>query len=453
MEKLLNESDLTFLAFYYKKNSENSKKVAEFLVNISEKLNYLSGIILIDCDKVDKNYFVRCSSEVEKETEDLFPIVNLYIPPELKFNPYTKKFNSHLERNYEKKEYSENFIYNFITSNILNKGIKLNSDNLENFLGNSDYNKLILFTNKKQTPLIFRGLSNYFLNQLLFGEVEKEQVDLIKRFDIKTFPTLMIYKTQEDQDDILDEPKIEIYKGKIASAEIVEFLSDYALRQKKYLEINENPQTSSQINYLNVIRNLSKDQLHQFFEKNKEKKIILFLSKDSINIPEYLQKFYFDTNSFFYFIRYNCEEDPEFCKSTFKIKQIPSLLFVDARKSEEKKEFLKIFENAENLNLDYNDIQNEILRNFPSEISFINHQTFQNSISSTVNSGKIPIIYLYDNEIIPLGVHLLTIDPRIKERMQIYAFENPPKEIIKNFQVNKLPELILLFNDPDNFGT
>lgn len=457
---MLEETDLTYLGFYYKKQSENSEKAALFLLNISQKLEYLSGIILINCE--DNSEFEKCKTQDKDKNIDVFPIITLFVPPELKFNPYTKKFNKHYERLYDKNEFSENLVYNFITANILNKGLKLNPDNIDDFLNNKEYNKLVLFTDKKQTPLIFRGLSNYFYNQILLGEIEKEQVTLIKRFGVKSFPTLMIYKTQEDSDDILEEPVIEFYKGKINAKNIVEFISDYALKNKKYLEDKNQNKQSSNINYVKGIREINSEKLQEnnFFEKNKNKKIVLYLNSDknleNFNsdkeqdfekqnqlIPEVLRKFYFNASGFFYFYRVNCisEKDLAFCKETLKAKEFPTLMLLNN----------KSFEKPEYLPLDYEELQIEILRLFPSELNYVNPQNFQMTLQSTIMSNKIPIFYFHQDNV-PLGIHLIVNEGKFKPDVELLAFEAPPKEILNNFQVKKLPELLIVLNDPTNPG-
>lgn len=433
--------------------------VAHFLSNVAEKLNYLSGILLINCED-NETEFERCRDENKEKAKekdiDIYPMITLFIPPELKFNPYTKKFNKHYEKMYDKQEISENFIYNFITANILNKGKKLNDDNIDDFLANNEFNKLLLFTDKKQTPLIFRGLSNYFYSQLLFGEVEKSQDKLIKRFKIQSFPTLMVYKTLEYLDDILDEPILEFYKGKVNAKAIVEFLSEFALKSKKYLETNENFDTTH-IDYVKAVKEIKDEDFNiSFFEKNKNKRIVLYISnhKDSNDdlVPDVVRKLYFNTSGFFYFYRFNCNEKKDICSKGLKGHELPALLLIN--KNLNIKDFSNInniIDKADKLPLDYDDIQNEILKFFPSELDYINPSNFQSSLQRAIVEKKIPIVYLYEDQV-PLGLHLISIDSKYREHLSIFGFESPPKEILKNLQVNKLPELTLVINDPSNPG-
>ena len=53
--------------------------------------------------------------------------------------------------------------------------------------------KILLFSEKKTTPTVFKALSKKFLNRLIFGEIRSTEVDLIKKFGlkIKQFPVIV----------------------------------------------------------------------------------------------------------------------------------------------------------------------------------------------------------------------------------------------------------------------
>lgn len=441
LEKILDETDLTYLGYYYKEDSEDSEKGAFPLKNISEKLEYLAGIILIDCS-LNPEDFENCKLG-NQEKEDRFPVISIFVPPELKFNPYTKKMNRHYERLYDRKEYSENLAYSFLTSNILNKGSKLDSDNIQNFLENSDYNKLILFTDKKQTPLIFRGLSNYFYNQLLFGEIEKEQTALIKKFGITKFPTLMIYKTQEDALNTLDEPELEFYKGKVNAKEIVEFLTEFALPSKKYL----NKEGILKTNFKNI-KTIDED----FLKKNKEKRIILLMeSEENKKISDSLNKIYMETHGFFSFFKILCDEsNKNICRKINKKFEFPGLFLLN-KDSEKMENLQKFFASAENLPLESKDLQEELSRTFTGEMNIINPTNYQMSMAGAIAQKKVPILYFSKSEI-PLPMNLISSDKKFSESVSFFYFQNPSQEIMKNFNIESLPELTIILDDPSNPG-
>ena len=82
----LKTSDLTTLIFYYKTSSDLSQNVAKNLKIVYSKLQYLTEFILVNCDN---NYKDECKTINGNIDEIHFFRLELYIPPEYKFNPYT----------------------------------------------------------------------------------------------------------------------------------------------------------------------------------------------------------------------------------------------------------------------------------------------------------------------------------------------------------------------------
>ena len=70
----------------------------------------------------------------------------------------------------------------------------VNTGNYESFLSDDEAkNKILLFTDKKNTSPLFKSLSKTFKDALSFGEVRKseEESGLFAKFGITTTPTLM----------------------------------------------------------------------------------------------------------------------------------------------------------------------------------------------------------------------------------------------------------------------
>jgi DnaJ family protein C protein 16 len=51
---------------------------------------------------------------------------------------------------------------------------------------------VLLFTDKKTTPAIFKSLSKKFLDKLVFGEVRHTEAELVANFKVTEFPTLLV---------------------------------------------------------------------------------------------------------------------------------------------------------------------------------------------------------------------------------------------------------------------
>ena len=149
-------------------------------------------------------------------------------------------------------------------------------------------NKIILFTKQPKTPLMYRGLSSLFYDRISFGEVKDSENDLIDKYKITKFPSLIAYVNIEG-DFVLDEPRIDIYNKEINIKDAKAFIENYALPEKYYLKnLDEENKNKKNPNYF--FRNLTKSTFQSFGEKNKNRNIILYLSESS-EIPKYLHDF------------------------------------------------------------------------------------------------------------------------------------------------------------------
>jgi hypothetical protein len=440
IQKLLEETDMTYLTYYYKKTSKNSRLGADLLKRVSKKLNYLANILMIDCDEVEPKDTPGCQKD--PEAADGFPKMEVFSPPEYKFNPYTKKMNSHIRRLYDSQEVSENLIYNFITKNIPSRAVRLSPENFENFANNYEFNKVILFTDKSKTPLLFRGLSNFFYDRLIFGEVEKDQTALIKKFKIVHYPTLMLYQTIEDEVH-LDEPKIELYEGGINAEEIVNFLSSAAREQPLRLEKSKDNESQK---YKNTFKTLKTSELSNHLKKFGEKRYVVYLNNKD-EIPSDIIKFNVYTNGFFHFININCKLDAEaesICKQTFKTNEFPSLLLYNNKE----KNITKAMEKpGVVLPSEYSAIVKEVYSLYDGNLKEGNHQTFKALTNESKIKKKIPFVYLHEGEV-PLGLYLLSTEEKYLKYIDFIVYEHPAQEFLHNLKIKTLPQLIvLLFTD------
>jgi protein disulfide-isomerase A6 len=442
--KLLAETDMTFFAYYYKKSSPNSRLGAEFLKPVSQKLAYLANVIMIDCDEIEPKNTPMC--EKDPDAPDGFPKMEVYTPPEFKYNPYTKQVNTHTSKMYNSQQVSENMIYNFITQNIPARSVKLNTENFENFANNLEFNKVILFTDKSKTPLLFRGLSNYFYDRLSFGEVDKEQTALLKKFKIARFPTLLVYQTHEDEIS-LDEPRIEVFSGDIKADHIAAFIGEFALKEKLQDRINRSASDPDSLKYKVAFKNLKKDGLLLYMKKFSQKRFVVY-ANDKEEVPEDIKKFNMMSNGFFHFININCKSDPDteaHCRATLKLDEIPSLILYKNLE----KDIVKALEKSGNsLPLDFSGIESEMYKEFNGNLKEGNPSTFPALANEAKVNKKVPFIYLHEGEI-PLGLHLISSDDRYTKFIDFVVYEHPPKEFLKNLQVNKIPQMIILIQDPE----
>lgn len=79
-----------------------------------------------------------------------------------------------------------------------NNAIEITSANINTWVNESpSVPKVLLFTETKGTPMIYKGLSVEFEKKLFFGVVRKAEEALVSRYNINKFPTIIVVKTTE----------------------------------------------------------------------------------------------------------------------------------------------------------------------------------------------------------------------------------------------------------------
>lgn len=83
--------------------------------------------------------------------------------------------------------------------------------------------KVLLFSNKKSPPTIFKALSSetVFLRTIKFGFVQEEESDLVKRFKVTKFPTLLMQRGAKAEVK-------ETYKGEMNFLALKEWINTFS---------------------------------------------------------------------------------------------------------------------------------------------------------------------------------------------------------------------------------
>jgi hypothetical protein len=440
IREILSSTDMTYFVYVYLKTSPNSRAGAELVSRVAEKLEFIAGILLIDCDDYETDNPKIC--ERPEGAKDGFPKMFLYVPPEYKYNPYTKEMNEHTIKPYSKNEVSDSLIYNFITQNIPSRSVQINAENHETFMSNFALNKVILFTEKAKAPLMWRGLSNYFYDRLAFGHVGKDQTALIKKYAIQTFPTIIIHQVH-DEEAPLETPKYEMYIGKLDAPDIAKALEGYALEEKNYVRA-KNMTNPEELKFKVVFKQLNKDNYIEYFKKHEERKYVAFLSNTD-DIPESVRRFNKETAGFFNFVKLNCKES--FCKEKFNFKTLPQMVLFKYNPQEDLNTQIstgKVLPYAY-----YDSIYREIIDIFPDEFKPLDHYELQKTIMESATNKKTPLLYFYDDADIPIALRLLSSNPTFRKYVDFIDVSNPPKELLNQFKLKSLPQLLfIVISDP-----
>jgi hypothetical protein len=100
--------------------------------------------------------------------------------------------------------------------------IEITNSNLKTFLAeNPSVPKILLFTDKKGVPMVYKGLSVAFEKKLNFGIVRNTDTIVVDTYQIKKFPSIIVLKSGEK--------KPQFYTGKeFKFNDIFEFLNVYS---------------------------------------------------------------------------------------------------------------------------------------------------------------------------------------------------------------------------------
>ena len=447
ISQYLKTTDLTVLVFYYRPESEKSNSVAENLKIVYSKLQYLIEYILVNCDD---NRMEECTPLDDSMEEDFFRI-EVYVPPEYKFNPYTKEINMHQKMLYTKTSITDKALYNFLTKTIISREQIITSENFENFKSRDDLNKVILFTNKKTSPLMYRGLSGYFYDRLALGLVFDSEKKICQKLNIKKFPTIMVIQTFEDE-IILDDPVEILYEGKMDVENIVKFLEKYALKEKLYLSKDKNKKNKSGNKNSVYFNKLTADKAMNYMQNKKDKEVIVYndnkVKNGKItydNLSEDIKDFNADTHGFFNFLYVDCtgEEKEKICKNNFKIKEFPNMVLYRPEK-DVKEKIAKGYE----LPMETADLRREINILFEPNVKSADPTNFQYLIGDSVHNKKLVLLYFFDG-FINLGFSLVTQNKLYSQIIDFIVMDNPPEEVKNQFQCRSFPYISMLIPDEE----
>ncbi len=76
--------------------------------------------------------------------------------------------------------------------------IEVHKDNHRTFLAeHPSVPKVLYFSDKKGVPVLYKALSVAFENKLLFAIIRNNETELLDRYRVKTYPTLLLVKANE----------------------------------------------------------------------------------------------------------------------------------------------------------------------------------------------------------------------------------------------------------------
>ena len=216
-----------WFVYFYRKGDQNYEKYVNTMIEFAEKTEGLFNAGAVNCIKDEE----ICEEFEVAET----PSIIFFSENEKDYNRYEGKVDFNSLFNYATKRMS--YYVNEITKEKLS----------DFFSKKNDKYHVILFTSKESTPSLYKALSKFFINKLIFGEVHQSQKELVQLFKIKEFPTLMVMLDEEKN-------KYEIYKNKMNYESIKSYLNKFVTKKKV---VNDNKVKEMNYNIYNTLSTCS----------------------------------------------------------------------------------------------------------------------------------------------------------------------------------------------------
>ena len=216
-----------WFVYFYRKGDQNYEKYVNTMIEFAEKTEGLFNAGAVNCIKDEE----ICEEFEVAET----PSIIFFSENEKDYNRYEGKvdFNS---------------LFNYATKRMSYYVNEITKEKLSNFFSKkNDKYHVILFTSKESTPSLYKALSKYFINKLIFGEVHQNQKELVRLFKIKEFPTLMVMLDEEKN-------KYEVYKNKMNYDSIKSYLNKFVTKKKV---VNDNKVKEMNYNIYNTLSTCS----------------------------------------------------------------------------------------------------------------------------------------------------------------------------------------------------
>ena len=196
-----------WFVYFFRKGDQNYEKYVKTMIEFADKTDGLFNAGAVNCIKDEE----ICEEFEVAET----PSIIFFSENEKDYNKYEGKVDY-------------NTLFNYATKRMSYYVNEISKDKLSDFFAKKpDKYHIILFTSKDSTPSLYKALSKFFINKLIFGEIHKTQTELVELFKIRDFPTLMVMIDEEKN-------KYEIYKKKMDYENIKSYLNKYATKQKSY---------------------------------------------------------------------------------------------------------------------------------------------------------------------------------------------------------------------------
>lgn len=286
--------------------------------------------------------------------------------------------------------------------------------------------KVILFSDKKAEPLIYKGLSMEFHEKLLFGNynivfitniyyylifigyVNSKQTDLCKRFGITKFPTLLVVENIENE-MVNEDADYTFYKGALKIDEIISFLNKFALREKRYISATrggiQSLEEKVKIENYKLKELNSTNYVNWFVDLHSHDNVFIYFGKDSPfkNISQYMpyetKKILKSLHGHYHQGYMNCDDEAntKICSQFFVQKSWPNLVYYGPIKDNDLEHRCKSGQSYPTAS--HNTLRQMLIDKNQGFVSSGDSTTFGGNIKVALTNNKAIIYHLFNDTV------------------------------------------------------
>ncbi|ORX88025.1 hypothetical protein BCR32DRAFT_288960 [Anaeromyces robustus] len=195
-KEVIDIAQVNVVVFY--KNEGANERLTKEITTVSDKLRGFIKVGSVNCE-IEENESLCITEEVTE-----YPQINVYYPAPADGNSKGVIKKSRIVYQGPKKakyiaEYATKSIVSLVAPIIGGETVTNAKINYNAFLNVKTYPKLILCTDKPETPLLFRALSLEYFGKLILGEISHTEKDLIEKLNVTKFPTIFYYEAESNE--------------------------------------------------------------------------------------------------------------------------------------------------------------------------------------------------------------------------------------------------------------
>ena len=414
ISSIIKNPEYMTVIFFYDILNYKAIALGEILIPTLPKYKNYLKFFAVSCEN-DPDF---CTPEVKFE----MPLVQAFIPKGV--SPLTNKLVI-TEKVLDQISYPS--LIDFFESNIPYLGDYIDLNYTEEFLAKEN-NKLILFSKEDNIMNEFKALSSKHWGNLEFGVVYINQTELLDRFKIYSFPSIVAVKGKD----------VVHFEGMMEFTMIDEFIEDFKSKGDKKIvlprrflkEFIDHDQLVDLPEFPSINANLQ--GLDNELAKDNELTLVHFFRDVPLAVWTDLEKIYSGAVKMINF-QVNSELDELFAKDQ-NVKRVPSVrLFPSNRK---RKSVELSFSSQEELD-------EEIGKELKPDIKILQDSTLSLFIDSLKFQYKVGFLLISQGKI-PVQIKGIAKKDSFKHFASFGYYNKAHEEALKLFTINKFPCFIAL---------